>query len=351
MATVTLSPALLLCLQTVEMREMGQDGYSDTDHFPPMEGHGRAASMPRLPGDNQVSSILTYPPSFHVLYLFLIIASFPCWKGSYLQKSDCVCIACKHTATGMLLDKVDIIVGVFFNQRTQHIWLYGCVLPKCWPPNVKQVIARQSQTFALFLWHCLLLFVSFFYLLKVIFNCRCSCFLLIHSYLLYCFICWRVLWLSYTQNMLMNTNADKCTDRHRQSHKPIVNAFLHLPLFPLLLSQFLIIFYCCYFVLNCLFLLIKGVLTVLRLFYSRNETIMTFECVCACVCVQGFVVNGVSSAVFLCSICPLQFLSFPRPILWLYEWLCWCTSICTCILLIVAIIVVTEFEHFHHDFV
>ncbi|XP_057716493.1 voltage-dependent P/Q-type calcium channel subunit alpha-1A isoform X9 [Corythoichthys intestinalis] len=39
--------------QTVEMREMGQDGYSDTEHFPPMEGHGRAASMPRLPGENQ----------------------------------------------------------------------------------------------------------------------------------------------------------------------------------------------------------------------------------------------------------------------------------------------------------
>lgn len=39
--------------QTVEMREMGQDTYSDTEHFPPMEGHGRAASMPRLPGDNQ----------------------------------------------------------------------------------------------------------------------------------------------------------------------------------------------------------------------------------------------------------------------------------------------------------
>nr|XP_029512705.1 voltage-dependent P/Q-type calcium channel subunit alpha-1A-like [Oncorhynchus nerka] len=35
------------------MREMGRDGYSDTEHFQPMEGHGRAASMPRLPGDNQ----------------------------------------------------------------------------------------------------------------------------------------------------------------------------------------------------------------------------------------------------------------------------------------------------------
>uniref|UniRef100_W5KTZ6 Voltage-dependent P/Q-type calcium channel subunit alpha-1A n=1 Tax=Astyanax mexicanus TaxID=7994 RepID=W5KTZ6_ASTMX len=39
--------------QTVEMREMGRDGLSDTEHFLPMEGHGRAASMPRLPADNQ----------------------------------------------------------------------------------------------------------------------------------------------------------------------------------------------------------------------------------------------------------------------------------------------------------
>ncbi|KAJ0001017.1 hypothetical protein NQD34_006037 [Periophthalmus magnuspinnatus] len=39
--------------QTVEMREMGHEAYSDTEHFAPMEGHGRAASMPRLPGDNQ----------------------------------------------------------------------------------------------------------------------------------------------------------------------------------------------------------------------------------------------------------------------------------------------------------
>ncbi|KAK5607404.1 Voltage-dependent P/Q-type calcium channel subunit alpha-1A [Crenichthys baileyi] len=42
--------------QTVELREMGQDGISDTEQFPPMEGHGRAASMPRLPGDNQTIS-------------------------------------------------------------------------------------------------------------------------------------------------------------------------------------------------------------------------------------------------------------------------------------------------------
>ncbi|XP_051776699.1 voltage-dependent P/Q-type calcium channel subunit alpha-1A-like [Erpetoichthys calabaricus] len=39
--------------QSVEMREMGRDGYSDSEHYLPMEGHGRAASMPRLPADNQ----------------------------------------------------------------------------------------------------------------------------------------------------------------------------------------------------------------------------------------------------------------------------------------------------------
>ncbi|XP_014375289.1 voltage-dependent P/Q-type calcium channel subunit alpha-1A-like [Alligator sinensis] len=35
------------------MREIGKDGYSDSDHYPPMQGHGRAASMPRLPAENQ----------------------------------------------------------------------------------------------------------------------------------------------------------------------------------------------------------------------------------------------------------------------------------------------------------
>ncbi|XP_030401977.1 voltage-dependent P/Q-type calcium channel subunit alpha-1A isoform X10 [Gopherus evgoodei] len=39
--------------QSVEMREIGKDGYSDSDHYLPMEGHGRAASMPRLPAENQ----------------------------------------------------------------------------------------------------------------------------------------------------------------------------------------------------------------------------------------------------------------------------------------------------------
>ncbi|CAN0024327.1 unnamed protein product [Bubo scandiacus] len=38
--------------QLVEMREMAKDGYSDSDYLP-MEGHGRAASMPRLPAENQ----------------------------------------------------------------------------------------------------------------------------------------------------------------------------------------------------------------------------------------------------------------------------------------------------------
>ncbi|XP_006530659.1 voltage-dependent P/Q-type calcium channel subunit alpha-1A isoform X10 [Mus musculus] len=39
--------------QSVEMREMGTDGYSDSEHYLPMEGQTRAASMPRLPAENQ----------------------------------------------------------------------------------------------------------------------------------------------------------------------------------------------------------------------------------------------------------------------------------------------------------
>ncbi|XP_069051756.1 voltage-dependent P/Q-type calcium channel subunit alpha-1A isoform X3 [Lepisosteus oculatus] len=39
--------------QSVEMRQMGRDVLSDTERRPPVEGHGRAASMPRLPADNQ----------------------------------------------------------------------------------------------------------------------------------------------------------------------------------------------------------------------------------------------------------------------------------------------------------
>uniref|UniRef100_A0A2K6JZG1 Voltage-dependent P/Q-type calcium channel subunit alpha n=1 Tax=Rhinopithecus bieti TaxID=61621 RepID=A0A2K6JZG1_RHIBE len=42
--------------QSVEMREMGRDGYSDSEHYLPMEGQGRAASMPRLPAENQTIS-------------------------------------------------------------------------------------------------------------------------------------------------------------------------------------------------------------------------------------------------------------------------------------------------------
>lgn len=33
---------------------MGTDGYSDSEHYLPMEGQARAASMPRLPAENQV---------------------------------------------------------------------------------------------------------------------------------------------------------------------------------------------------------------------------------------------------------------------------------------------------------
>ncbi|XP_014886936.1 voltage-dependent P/Q-type calcium channel subunit alpha-1A isoform X18 [Poecilia latipinna] len=39
--------------QTVEMREMGRDGYSDTEPCHPVDGHGRTLSMPRLSADNQ----------------------------------------------------------------------------------------------------------------------------------------------------------------------------------------------------------------------------------------------------------------------------------------------------------
>eukprot|EP00069_Balaena_mysticetus_P005505 bmy_04847T0 len=42
--------------QSVEMREMGRDGYSDSEHYLPMEGQARAASMPRLPAENQTIS-------------------------------------------------------------------------------------------------------------------------------------------------------------------------------------------------------------------------------------------------------------------------------------------------------
>uniref|UniRef100_H0WJ62 Voltage-dependent P/Q-type calcium channel subunit alpha n=1 Tax=Otolemur garnettii TaxID=30611 RepID=H0WJ62_OTOGA len=39
--------------QSVEMQEIGRDGYSDSEHYLPMEGQTRAASMPRLPAENQ----------------------------------------------------------------------------------------------------------------------------------------------------------------------------------------------------------------------------------------------------------------------------------------------------------
>ncbi|XP_035577910.1 voltage-dependent P/Q-type calcium channel subunit alpha-1A isoform X9 [Zalophus californianus] len=42
--------------QSVELREMGRDGYSDSEHYLPTEGQARAASMPRLPAENQTIS-------------------------------------------------------------------------------------------------------------------------------------------------------------------------------------------------------------------------------------------------------------------------------------------------------
>lgn len=108
---------------------MGQDGYSDTEHFPPMEGHGRAASMPRLPGDNQVSSILIFPLSFYFPH-FLCSSSLFVWKdhickGLAYLKTYCygfsnLCLRLyrqQHTATGMFLGKGNIFEGLFFVQR------------------------------------------------------------------------------------------------------------------------------------------------------------------------------------------------------------------------------------------
>uniref|UniRef100_A0A6Q2ZKU4 Voltage-dependent P/Q-type calcium channel subunit alpha-1A n=1 Tax=Esox lucius TaxID=8010 RepID=A0A6Q2ZKU4_ESOLU len=53
--SAVVTPPLVSVLQTVEMREMGQDGYSDTEPCHPMgmDGHGRTISMPRLTDDNQ----------------------------------------------------------------------------------------------------------------------------------------------------------------------------------------------------------------------------------------------------------------------------------------------------------
>lgn len=41
---------------------MGRDGYSDTEPYHPVDGHGRTLSMPRLSADNQVS---TFIPPLH----------------------------------------------------------------------------------------------------------------------------------------------------------------------------------------------------------------------------------------------------------------------------------------------
>lgn len=40
---------------------MGRDGYSDSEHYLPMEGQARAASMPRLPAENQVRAFTHRP--------------------------------------------------------------------------------------------------------------------------------------------------------------------------------------------------------------------------------------------------------------------------------------------------
>lgn len=40
---------------------MGRDGYSDSEHYFPVEGQARAASMPRLPAENQVRAFTHHP--------------------------------------------------------------------------------------------------------------------------------------------------------------------------------------------------------------------------------------------------------------------------------------------------
>ncbi|KAL3066295.1 hypothetical protein OYC64_016282 [Pagothenia borchgrevinki] len=67
--------------QTVEMREMGRDGYSDTEPYHPMDGHGRTLSMPRLSADNQVSTFIPPPPTRpppHPPIIIIILHHYPC---------------------------------------------------------------------------------------------------------------------------------------------------------------------------------------------------------------------------------------------------------------------------------
>ncbi|PIO00718.1 hypothetical protein AB205_0054240, partial [Aquarana catesbeiana] len=63
--------------QLVEMTEMSRDGYSDSEQYLVIEGHGRAASMPRLPADNQVSTpdskfLFTMTQPRYKIYCFMV---------------------------------------------------------------------------------------------------------------------------------------------------------------------------------------------------------------------------------------------------------------------------------------
>lgn len=65
--------------QSVEMREMGRDGYSDSEHYLPMEGQTRAASMPRLPAENQVRAFTHHPGAW---------GGAPCPFGPHLEQLE-----------------------------------------------------------------------------------------------------------------------------------------------------------------------------------------------------------------------------------------------------------------------
>lgn len=264
MAAVTPSPALLLCLQTVEMREMGQDGYSDTEHFPPMEGHGRAASMPRLPGDNQVSSILTFPLSF-CFPRFLRSSSHFVWKAHSCKGLTCLkilfCIVLvtwihvgenlwrpfwqKHTTTGMLLVKGNIFVGVFLaNEQIVNKISNHDNVSKTWKSST-ELLTKLEKDHSKVKSDLLLLFSSS----PIVF---CS-----SSHPSTCMEFFFKLWLSlFPSNTLIHfilfhipvsalvvrftqhTYKYKCWYIH--IHK--VHTLLCLPLFPLLLSRLLFIY-------------------------------------------------------------------------------------------------------------
>lgn len=67
---------------------MGRDGYSDSEHYLPTEGQARAASMPRLPAENQVRAFShppgaeLRPPGLQHAAQSISFLCDPCWGGA-----------------------------------------------------------------------------------------------------------------------------------------------------------------------------------------------------------------------------------------------------------------------------